>query len=72
MKVAQVTRWILLITILVLTIYDSYAFVTGGTEATISWITAEWAYKMPAGVFGIGFICGHLFWQMKPKEKGLK
>jgi hypothetical protein len=55
-----------------LIVYDLYAFHEGGTEATISWITAQWAYEMPAGVFGIGFVAGHLFWQMNPKKKGIK
>jgi hypothetical protein len=49
--------------------YDVYAFLAGGTEATISWTIFEYSYKYPAGVFLIGFVCGHLFWQMKPDLK---
>ncbi len=71
MKLANKTRLILMFVLAFLIGYDIYAVKTGGTEVSISWIVASWAYDMPAAVFGIGFVCGHLFWQMKPKRSGL-
>ena len=49
--------------------YDFYAFYVGGTEATVSWTVFEWSHQYPAMTFGVGFVCGHLFWQMKPQLK---
>lgn len=72
MSIANLTKAVLLATVVGLIAYDLYAYFQGGTEATISWITAQWAYDVPAGVFAIGFVCGHLFWPMKPKESGIK
>jgi hypothetical protein len=71
MGIRTVTVIFLYVFVLGAIIYDFYAYSQGGTEATISWIVAEWAYTMPAGVFAVGFIAGHLFWQMNPKKKGL-
>jgi hypothetical protein len=49
--------------------YDVFAFTSGGTEATVSWVIYEWSYKYPAFTFGMGFVMGHLFWQMKAAKK---
>jgi hypothetical protein len=57
---------IFLITLLVVIIgYDVYAWNAGGTEATISYTIFEWSHKYPFFTFMMGFVCGHLFWQMK-------
>lgn len=53
--------------------YDAYLFISGGTEATISWFLYQASYKKPFMVFCIanilGILEGHLFWQMRhPKE----
>ena len=70
-KIARITHLVLFITVGALIVYDIYAVKVGGTEASISWAVASWAYDMPALVFGVGFVCGHLFWQMKPRKSGL-
>lgn len=70
-KIRNITR-IFLLTVVVLAVgYDIYAVKTGGTEASISWVVASWVYDVPAAAFAIGFVCGHLFWQMKPRKSGL-
>lgn len=53
--------------------FDTYVFVMGGQEATISSvIITDWAYNYPAFSFGIGFIMGHLFWSLsKKKNEGI-
>ena len=52
--------------------YDAYLFISGGTEATISWFLYEASYEKPFMVFIIGNVLGilegHLFWQMKKPE----
>ena len=48
--------------------YDIYAFVSGGTDATISNVIIEWSYAYPIFTFSLGFLfgllAGHLFWQL--------
>jgi len=56
------------ISIIIIGAYDVYAILNGGTEASISHTIMMWSYKYPAFTFvsglGLGFILGHLFWQM--------
>jgi hypothetical protein len=65
MNPKKLTQILLIALVIILIIYDIWAWNVGGTEATISWVTWEWATKYPAVPFGVGFVCGHLFWQMK-------
>ena len=50
-------------------IYDVYAMVKGGTEATISHMMFEWSYKYPIFTFSCGFfpgvLVGHFFWRIR-------
>lgn len=68
----KITKIFILVSLVIILLYDVYAVIKGGTEATISWIVAGWAYDYPSLPFAVGFVCGHLFWQMKAKQKGLK
>ena len=65
----KVTRIFILLTIIVVLGYDVFAVYNGGTEASVSWQIAVYAYKVPAFTFAVGFVCGHLFWQMNMKDK---
>jgi hypothetical protein len=59
-----------LIALVVILGYDFYLFFEGGTQNTISWYLYEASYEHPFIAFLTGFVCGHLFWQMKkPKEE---
>lgn len=53
--------------------YDAYLFISGGTEATISWFLYKASYEKPIMVFLtgniLGVLAGHLWWQMTPPEK---
>lgn len=49
--------------------YDIFAFLAGGTESTISFTIFKLSHKYPALSFGVGFVCGHLFWQMPKTDK---
>jgi len=50
-------------------VYDVFAIMGGGTEASISSIIISASYKMPFMVYIIGLcngiLIGHLFWRMK-------
>ena len=53
-------------------VYDVYAIMKGGTEASISSNIIVASYKMPFMVYAVGLIngvlIGHLFWRMKPNS----
>lgn len=49
--------------------YDVWVIIVGGRENSISWTLIELSYQHPIIPFLTGYLCGHLFWNMKdPKE----
>jgi len=67
--VRKLTKIFIAVTIVVMLAFDVYVWNAGGTEATISWTVFEWSHQYPAFTFMIGFVMGHLFWQMKGQSK---
>ena len=65
MGIGQISKLVVLLTIVGLIGYDFFAIYKGGTESSVSWTIFEWSYRYPAFTFGMGFVMGHLFWQMK-------
>lgn len=59
----------------IILIYDVYAIMEGGTEASISSLIIKSSYEMPFMVFSMGLIIGvlsgHLFWRMKTNKDTL-
>jgi hypothetical protein len=76
MSKAAISVFIGLGVFVLILLYDAYLFLSGGTEATISWLIYEASYEKPFMVFCIGNILGilegHLFWQMKKPNEGEK
>lgn len=64
------TKGLIIVVIILLVIYDFIAFLTGGTEATISVVIIRWSREYPAIPFAVGFLMGHLFWQLELKKDG--
>lgn len=52
-------------TLVAIGIWDVYAIVGGGKEASISHMIIELSYEYPSFTFLIGFAMGHLFWRMR-------
>lgn len=71
MNVAKYTKSFIVIMIVVIAGYDVWAWNKGGTEGTISWVMYQWSLEAPVFTFAMGFVMGHLFWQMK-KSSGAK
>lgn len=50
-------------------VYDVYAIIEGGTEASISFMMYEWSYKYPIFTWVMGFapglLVGHFFWRIR-------
>lgn len=65
MKVKTLTMYVIGLTVFALIGYDFYAYLNAGQDATISNVMIEWSHDYPAMTFLMGFLMGHLFWQMK-------
>ena len=67
-----VTFAVIPLAVIALLIYDVYAIMVGGTEASISSLIITSSYEMPFMVFLIGFLLGvlvgHLFWRMRSNK----
>lgn len=67
-----VTFVVIPLIIIVILGYDVFAIAKGGTEASISSLLINAAYKMPFMVYMIGLfngiLVGHLFWRMKSNK----
>lgn len=57
------TKYVLLVTVVVLILYDILAFCRGGTDATISNVIYKLSLDNPIIPFAAGMLCGHLFWR---------
>lgn len=63
------TVYFIVLTIVLIAIWDVYAIVNGGTEASISHTMIVWSYKYPAFTFLMGFVMGHLFWRVRETKE---
>lgn len=65
------TRTAMIVTagVIILGIYDLVVVSLGGVESSVSRFMQDSGFKAPAVVFAVGFICGHIFGYMPPKEK---
>ena len=68
MNIQKVTVMFILVIIAAIVLYDGYALIVGGTEASISFRLISWSYQHPVLPFTIGFCMGHLFWRMSDKN----
>ena len=64
MSKAAMTQIFILVTVIVIAVWDVYVISTGGFETSISHTMIEWSYKYPIFTFLMGVVTGHLFWRM--------
>lgn len=69
MDIKNITKIFIVVSIVVIILFDMYVFMDGGTKATISWTMFTWAHSYPIFPFSMGVIMGHLFWQMDARKK---
>ena len=70
MNVKMITQYFIALSILVILGYDVFAYIQGGSEATVSSIIInEWSRDYPAFTFLMGFTMGHLFWPMSKNKR---
>ena len=65
MSYKNITILVIFLFIVGLISYDCFIYVKAGQDATVSNTIAELSHVYPSGVFAIGFVMGHLFWQLK-------
>lgn len=66
-KIKRYTVFFLIALITIGIVYDVYAIMAGGTEATISWVTWTAFKNYPIMSLTFGIVIGHLTWQMNPR-----
>lgn len=69
MNYKLITKYFIFVSLAAILVFDGWVWSNGGTEATISWAIFAASYDYPLIPFFAGFVCGHFFWQMKPKLK---
>ena len=68
MDYTLITRLIIFFVAVVVVIWDAFLMFKGHTDATFSVVLYESARKWPVIAFVVGFLCGHVFWQVYPKD----
>jgi len=59
----KITVIFIVAVIAIIIIYDVWALVAGGAEATISSVLLNESKNYPIIPFTLGVVCGHLFWE---------
>jgi hypothetical protein len=63
-RVIYTTKIVLLLTVIILMLYDIVAYKVGGPEATISNVIVKLSESEAIIPFAAGLLCGHLFWRL--------
>jgi membrane protein insertase Oxa1/YidC/SpoIIIJ len=64
----KITQIIMVVTTVLILIYDAIAYVKGGGEATISSIIIVTSHENPLLPFLMGVLMGHFFWRLSPNK----
>ena len=64
MSYVNVTRMLVVFIILIVALWDFYVLYQGQQQATFSVVIYESSKKWPVIPFVLGFLCGHIFWQV--------
>lgn len=69
MSVRKLTGAVVMATVVILSLYDVYAYIEGGTEGTISHLILSWSYSHPMVPFIGGLLSGHFWWRIRENPK---
>ena len=67
---SETQLFLILIAVLII-IFDIYIIMKKGKSESISAYTIRWFYENKKTIviaFGLGLVCGHLFWSMKTTD----
>lgn len=64
MSPQDTTKLVLITTIIVLCLYDTYVIWNYGPQASISEVVVAQTKENPVIALAAGLLCGHLFWRM--------
>jgi len=65
MSARQISGLLILVTAIVWIVWDLYAYIYGGENATVSVVITDFSYYSPAAPFIIGGLMGHWFFPAK-------
>ncbi len=64
MSYVHITRMLIVFIVSVVAAWDVYVIYQGQQEATFSVVIYESSRRWPVIPFVLGFLCGHIFWQI--------
>ena len=64
----KITPWFIILTIIVIGVYDFWIIGTQGKVESVSATVIRWSHEYPSFTFLMGFTFGHLFWRMKKED----
>jgi len=64
MSYVHITRMLVVFIVAVVAAWDVYVIYQGQQEATFSVVIYESSRRWPVIPFVLGFLCGHIFWQI--------
>jgi hypothetical protein len=64
MNYQAITGFVIISSVVLLSVYDSYAYRQGGTTATISYQVLQAGYHWPIIAVAVGALIGHFFWRL--------
>jgi hypothetical protein len=64
MSYVHITRMLVVFIVAVVAAWDVYVIYQGQQEATFSVVLYESSRRWPVIAFVLGFLCGHVFWQI--------
>ena len=64
MSYVHITRMLIVFIVLLVTLWDFYVIYQGQVPATFSVVIYESSKRWPVIPFVLGFLCGHIFWQI--------
>ena len=64
MDYTSTTRLLMIFIAFTVAVWDTFLIYRGHTESTFSVVLYESARQWPVIAFVLGFLCGHIFWQV--------
>ena len=65
MTAPDVTRYVIIINVVLLALFDVYQRLVHGSDATLSVVLCEAAHDHPVIAYVVGFLSAHVFWQVR-------
>lgn len=71
MDLSDLTKVLILTTVLIWIVWDVIVYALHGNGPTESWVIKRWSFYMPGIACLFGILMGHFFFTFTPPPKGL-